>query len=105
MGLDFTNISDRRGAALYYIHHGLHTEEQFAERLQRDVKASLPDVQIVSVSVRSADGEKIRDFYDVMPEQLPVLLIVRDDDSLAGMYGSSDMPPTDQLAYILRSIG
>lgn len=105
MGLEFTDIPDREGAAIYYIHHGSHSDETFTERLRRDIQDRLPDSQVVSVSVRTPDGEKIRDFYDILPERLPALLIVRDDDSLAGIYGATDMPPTDQLAYMLRSIG
>jgi hypothetical protein len=93
MGLDFTSIGDKTGAALYFIHTPNTLEIESLTRLAEDIRQQTPH-QVVLIDVNTPDGENIRDFYDIMPEQLPVALIVRDDDSVAQMWSGEEIPTT-----------
>lgn len=102
MGLDFTGIKDSEGAALYILHTGNTLENERLQRLAAEVKKSAPH-QVIFLDVSSVDGEKVRDFYDIMPNQLPAALIVRDDDSLAHHWYGSEIPLSgSDIAYRLR---
>ncbi|MGB4758442.1 MAG: hypothetical protein WBP26_00100 [Candidatus Saccharimonadales bacterium] len=102
MGLDFTNIKDGEGAALYILHAGNTLENERLQRLADEVQKNAPH-QVVMLDVSTADGEKVRDFYDIMPEQLPAMLVVRDDDSLAYQWHGNEIPTSgSDIAYRLR---
>lgn len=102
MGLDFTNIKDSEGAALYILHTGNTIEGERLERLATEIKQDAPH-QVVMLDVSTPDGEKVRDFYDITPSQLPAILIVRDDDSLAYQWFGSEIPTSgSDIAYRLR---
>ncbi len=104
MGLDFTSIADKDGAALYALHNGSHQDTQTFTRLKEDI-AKQTGHQIVLIDVNTPDGENVRDFYDILPEQLPAVFIVRDDDSIANLWLGSNIPtnPGD-IAFHLRQI-
>ena len=105
MGLDFTSIPDRHGAALYILHTSSTLELQNFERLADDIrKANGHSRQVVILDAKTPDGEKVRDFYDIMPEQLPAVFIVRDDDSLAQLWLATQAPTASDIAYQLNQI-
>lgn len=101
MGLDFTSIPDHEGAALYILHTRSSREIERLERLVGDV-AKETTHQAVLIDIKTPDGEKVRDFYDLPIEQLPVALIVRDDDSLAQHWYGDYIPTAKDIAYHLR---
>lgn len=103
MGLDFTNIEDRSGAALYVLTNGMTREIEKFERLKDELRGHTSH-QAVILDVHTPDGEKIRDFYDIMPEELPVAFIVRDDDSIAHKWHKDAIPAADIIAHHLRQI-
>jgi hypothetical protein len=103
MGLDFTDIPDREGAALYILHTGNTLELQKFQHLADEIATS-DGHQAILVDVNTPDGEKIRDFYDIMPEQLPVVMVVKDDDSIAAQWAGSEIPASDVITYQLRQI-
>ncbi len=103
MGLEFTSIVDREGAACYMLHRGTVSDSRMFERLRQEISKNT-DHQVVVVDARTTDGERIRDFYDIMPEQLPVVLIIRDDDSVAQLWSGSEIPGADMIAYQLKQI-
>jgi len=105
MGLDFTRISDKPGAAMYILYSGNSVELREYEKIKADVEA-LGDYQLVIIDVRTPDGENVRDFYDFLPEQLPVAFIIRDDDSIASQWIGQDQFPknANDIIYYLRQI-
>ncbi len=101
MGLDFTNIPDREGAALYIVHTGNSVELDRLEQLKRDIEAQ-DDHQVVLIDVNTPDGEKVRDFYDIDAGSLPVALIVADDDSIVFRWDNTAIPTAaGDVAYQL----
>lgn len=103
MGLDFTNITDRSGAALYLIHDGTLTQQRSLERLAEELGARQLRQQIILLSARDPQAEKIRDFYDLSSMSFPHLLIVADDDRLLHSWSGAQLPTADHLAYALQS--
>jgi hypothetical protein len=102
MGLDFTDIKDHEGAALYILHTGNTLENERLQRLADEIAKTAPH-QVVLLDVSTPNGEKVRDFYDIMPGQLPAVLIVRDDDSLAHHWFGSEIPTSGgDIAYRLQ---
>lgn len=102
MGLDFTSIPDSEGAALYILHTGNTRELGRFQRLADDV-AKETTHQVALIDVNSAEGENVRDFYDIMPEQLPAALIIRDDDSIAHQWLGEYIPTSaSDIVYHLR---
>ncbi len=103
MALEFTSIADRAGAACYVLHRGTISDARRFERLSQEITKST-DHQVVVVDARTTDGERIRDFYDIMPEQLPAVLIINDDDSVAQLWSDAEIPGADMIAYQLKQI-
>ncbi len=103
MGLDFTSIPDKTGAALYILHTGSMLEAERLEHL-RDEISRTDNHQVVLVDVTTADGEKIRDFYDITADQLPVAMIIADDDSIAQQWSGDAIPAADVITYQLDQI-
>lgn len=104
MGLDFTSIPDREGAALYVLHTGNTVDLQRLTRLTDEVAAAT-NHQIVLIGVNTPDGEKIRDFYDLDAGMLPIVMIVQDNDSIAMQWSGSSIPTSgSDIAYQLNRI-
>lgn len=106
MALDFTDVHDHAGAALYVLHTGNGADAHRFERMKADIEAAGP-FQCVVMDAHTPNGEKIRDFYDFTPTQLPVAFIVRDDDSIHTQWsGNAEIPtnPSD-IVFHLRQVG
>lgn len=105
MGLDFTSIRDREGAALYMLHTGNSVDLERLTRLKDDLAAAQDTHQVVLIDVQTPDGEKICEFYDIPLEQLPVAIIVQDDDSIAMRWDGNNIPESAaDVAYQLNQI-
>lgn len=102
MGLDFTNIPDHEGAALYILHTANSREVENFQRLAAEITTQSSH-QVILLDVKTADGEKVRDFYDITPDQLPAALVIRDDDSIAHQWLGQYIPTTaSDIIYHLR---
>jgi hypothetical protein len=102
MGLDFTNIPDRAGLAIYCLYDGTITQQQSVERLVDTLKQQIPH-QIFMISAHDQDGEKIRDFYDLDAGMFPHILLVNDDDQIVMSWSGSQMPTADVVAYTAKT--
>lgn len=101
MPLENTTIPDREGAALYAISSRDTATFRNLERLLTEV-TTLCKNQTVLLEPTSQDAQRVLDFYDILPEQLPVAMIVRDDDSLVELwYGTSIPTSASDIAYRL----
>lgn len=104
MGLSFTSISDRHGAALFVIYDGSELDRRkwsdFADRVSKETGA-----QTVVLSVKDQDGERVRDFYDLDIMTLPHVLVVRDSDELAQQWAGQHLPQLTDVTYALRQVG
>lgn len=103
MGLEFSHIADRHGAAVYMIHDGTMTQTRAMERLAEELRKKQKDAQIVLLSARDQEGERIRDFYDLSPTSFPHILIVADDDRILHAWSGPQVPSLDHLSYALST--
>lgn len=103
MGLSFTNQQDEEGAALIILYDGRELERQRWQRYSDAVTSR--GYQVYLLDIGSEDGEEVRDFYDISIESLPTLMLVRDNDEVAGMYQSEGIPEVETIIYELAQIG
>lgn len=102
MGLDFTKITDNAGAALHVLYGGGQQDTQTFTRLKESIEQQSGH-QVVLLDINTPDGEKVRDFYDILPEQMPAAFIVRDDDSLVQLWTGMDIPSYEnEIVYQLK---
>jgi hypothetical protein len=57
------------------------------------------------VDIHSKDGEQIRHFFGIQTKEIPIVFIVRDDDTLDQKWPFGYMPTTNEVARRLREIG
>ena len=98
MGLDFTSIPDREGAAIYLMHNAGIEQQRQMEHLAEQLRGST-DAQLEIIDGSSSDGRQIEQFYDLAPDNYPYVLIVRDDDELVAQWGGSEQPTAEQIAF------
>lgn len=104
MGLDFTRIGDRRGAGVYMLHNGTLTQARAVEGLAKELGNRQKDLQIVVLSARDHDTQRILDFYGLSITTCPHILIVADDDRILHSWSGSNLPTVDHLAYAMSSV-
>jgi len=104
MPLENTSIPDREGAALYVVSSPDTVTHEKLDRLCADVRANCTN-QVMLFDPNDNDARTVCDFYDVLPEQLPVGMIVRDDDTLVELWYGDDIPfnPSD-IAFRLTQV-
>lgn len=104
MGLDFLrNIKDKTGAAVYLIFSGDGYQKKKIDEYYGELsKNTVHEVRVFSV--REREGSKLVDFYDIRPEMLPAILIVRDNDQLAGQWFGSSLPRVKDVIYRVNQI-
>lgn len=102
MGLAFTNIKDRHGAAVYLLSDGLSATNQTLTRIAHDILGKTPDSQVVMLdNVRRGDGLAVANFYSI--QTFPAILIVMDDDTVPYSW-THQLPKSDQISYQLNQI-
>lgn len=104
MGLDLTNIPDKAGIACYILMHDTSVESERFEQIVAEL-SKLTQNQIQRLYINTAEGEQVRDFYDLMPEQLPAVLLVHDDDHLVHSWWGTDIPSADVIAHHMQVAG
>jgi hypothetical protein len=104
MGLDFLhNLTDQEGAAIYLLHNGsTFQERQFLSYKSELQKHTQKQIQVFSY--REGNGAKLADFYDIVAEKLPAVLIVRDTDELAGQWYGLQLPQPRDVAYLADKV-
>ncbi len=100
MGLSFMSQKDRQGAALIVIYDGRELERRRWEREKSIIEDRGFEVYLLAID--DEDGEEVRDFYDLDPNQTPLVLIVRDNDEVVANWSGESIPATDQIIFTLN---
>lgn len=99
MGLDFLHkVNDHAGAAIYLLHNGSSFQERQFESYKVELQKHTKK-QIQTFSSREGNGAKLADFYDILEDKLPAVLIIRDTDELAGQWYGVQLPLARDVAY------
>ena len=89
---------------LCYLIHGSHSGDLAqCQDFQTAVNAELPG-KVILVDSNSREARELTGFFALTDHRLPVLLIVREDDSLA-YHWTASLPTVDNTLYHLRQIG
>ena len=103
MALEFTNIPDRTGPAVYLVGDGSGEQHRQLEDLGAAIDAATPEeTQVVYLDSTNGDGLNVKEFYALM--DFPTVMIVMDDDTLYQSW-TNDLPQPDQVAYYLSQVG
>lgn len=102
MGLDFTNIKDKPGSAVFIIHDGHVQTEANMRRLSEELTKHT-DNQIVVLSIKDESARQIIDFYDL--KGMNLVLIVGDDDQLHEVWADHEIPAADVIGYTVERMG
>jgi len=102
MGLEFTNIPDRTGPAVYIFGDGTTQTEQRLIAYGQEIDGLTPDeTQVVFLDPQRGDGLRVKEFYGLT--SFPSVLIVMDDDTINQLW-SVQLPPADQVSYALSQV-
>jgi hypothetical protein len=102
MALDFTQIKDQPGSAIFLLHDGSEQDAGAMQRLAQDI-ASKTQKQIILLSSDETIGHSIIDFYQLKGSHF--ILIVRDDDQLHHVWSDGEYFDPSQIAYIADQAG
>lgn len=102
MGLEFTQIEDNHGAAVYVIYDGLTRSEQKMKHLADEIQKHTSK-QVIPLSTHDSDAMKIIDFYDLHAGNQ--VLIVRDNDELHYIWSELELPAPDQIGFMANQVG
>lgn len=99
MGLDFLeDIIDEEGAAIYLLHDGGGYQERRMTDYMTELKKHT-EKQVEIFSARDRDGAELADFYNILEEKLPAILVVRDTDELAAEWYGLDLPQPEEVVF------
>lgn len=102
MALEFTNIPDREGPAIYVFGDGTITTERQLIAFGEEVDSLTPDeTQVVYLDPSRGDGASVKEFYGLT--NFPCVLILMDDDTIPQQW-SQTIPRADEVAYALSQI-
>lgn len=102
MGLDFTNIKDHHGSAIYLIHDGSEKNRMEFEELAEDLKRRSKK-QVVLMSADDQNGDNIIKFYQLKGSGF--VLVVRDDDQLHHVWSDGELFDASKIAYTAEQAG
>lgn len=103
MALSFLSVGNQRGATCYVI-YGSHPDDiDSATEFQTEINAEHPGV-VVLIDKHSNDARSLLQFYSISDNRFPMLLLVREDDSLS-YHWTSTLPTVDDVIYRLHQIG
>jgi hypothetical protein len=107
MGLESTSIPDRDGAAVYFLYDSRSNTETVrrVETTVAELDRQAPDNDIEMVDIHSANGERVRSFYSIPLESLPIVLVIRDDDTLFHQWTLDQLPSVNEVLHMIRTIG
>jgi hypothetical protein len=102
MALDFTQIKDEPGAAIFLVHDGTSQDEAAMKRLADDLRGRTSK-QIILLSAQETTGRSVLEFYGLA--QGRYVLIVRDNDELHQSWAAGDNFDPSQIAYSADQVG
>jgi hypothetical protein len=102
MALDFTQIKDQPGAAIFFMHDG--TEQDRVSMLELvDAVRSKTNKQAILLSAKDTIGMAISQFYGLRGTHY--VLVVRDDDQLHHVWSDGELFDPSTIAYIADQAG
>lgn len=101
-GLDFTNIKDSHGSAIYLIHDGSEKDEKNFNELALDI-GRRSKKQIVVLSADDKNAQEVIRFYQLRGSHF--VLVVRDDDQLHHVWSDGERFDASQIAYVAEQAG
>ena len=103
MALEFTTIPDREGPAVYLLGH-TGCEDQLKQLGTTIDSLTGSTIQTAYLDINSGNGTEVAEFYGYVQEQLPVILIVQDDDTVYQSWHGMDLPAADVVAHYLNEL-
>ena len=102
MALEFTNIPDRNGPAVYLFGDGTSFIDDQVKQLGVEIdNLTQAETQVVYLDPLRDDGLKVKEFYGLLT--FPAVLIVMDDDTVP-MSWNGQLPRTEEVTYALSQI-
>lgn len=103
MALEFTNIPDRTGPAVYLFGDGASSLiNDKVIRLGTEIDTlTAKETQVVYLDPSRDDGLKVKEFYGLAT--FPCVLIVMDDDTIPTSW-TGELPRADEVSYVLNQI-
>lgn len=102
MALEFTNIPDRVGPAIYLLGNGNMTLDTQLKELGEKIDQATPDeTQVVLLDINRGDGIRVKEFYGV--SVIPTIMIVMDDDTIPYQW-TDTLPQPQEVSYQLSQI-
>lgn len=102
MGLDFTNIADRHGAAVYLLTDGSSYSERQLIKYAEEIKQRTNNLsQVILIDPLRGDGVRVKEFYGLT--SFPAALIIMDDDTIARSW-IGQLPAAQEVTYALSQI-
>lgn len=103
MALEFTDIPDREGPAVYLV--GAASQMDQLAQLRQEIDMITPaELQVITLDIDSGNGSQVAEFYGFTREQLPVVAIIQDDDTLYQSWLGIDLPAADVVVHYLDQI-
>ncbi len=102
-GLSFVAEKDQKGAAVIFLYDGREMQRRRLEQIKTDIERR--GSQVYLLNIKEEDGEQVRDFYDIDNQQMPVGLIIRDNDQLVALWYDQMIPAVEQIIYQLDQVG
>lgn len=102
MGLDFTNISDERGAAVYLFSDGSTPSERQINDFAAEIHTQTNNgSQVVVLDPMHGDGLRVKEFYGLTT--FPAAIIIMDDDTIVQSW-AGQLPQAQEISYALSRI-
>lgn len=103
MGLEFTHMSDQRGAGIYILYDGSVTQERAVTVLAKEINDKQKGQQITLLSVRDHNAQQILQFYGLSASACPHILVIADDDRVLHAWSGPQLPSIDHVSYAISS--
>lgn len=103
MALSFMSVGNQQGSTCYVIFGSHPDDEKLATEFQEEINAEHPN-KVYLVDKNSNDARQLLQFYAIHDNRFPMLLLVREDDSLS-YHWSGTLPTIDDVIYRLHQIG
>jgi hypothetical protein len=101
MGLDFTNIKDDPGAAIFILHDGTEQDEKEMKELGIDLNVKTKK-QVIVTSATDTVGRNIIDFYHLSGSHF--VLIVLEDDELYHVWSDGERFDPAEIMYFAEQV-
>jgi hypothetical protein len=98
MALTFISTPHKEGPAVYIL--GSRMLERRLKPLGEELDSlTRSDIPTVYLDIRSHDGARFADFYDISESSLPAIVVVMADDTIYKMWQGMDLPSPEAIAH------